>query len=32
LTHTAHEMDYERINPNLPAGVEMAYDGLKFRF
>jgi phosphoribosyl 1,2-cyclic phosphate phosphodiesterase len=32
LTHMAHEMDYDRINPTLPSNVEMAYDGLKFRF
>jgi len=32
LTHMAHEMDYERMNPTLPPNVEMAYDGLRFRF
>ena len=32
LTHMSHEMDYERINPTLPSGVEMAYDGLSFTF
>jgi phosphoribosyl 1,2-cyclic phosphate phosphodiesterase len=28
LTHMSHDMDYDRLNPTLPAGVEMAYDGL----
>lgn len=32
LTHMAHEMDYERISALLPSNVELAYDGLKFRF
>jgi len=32
LTHMAHEMDYDRINSTLPPNVEMAYDGLRFRF
>ena len=32
LTHMAHEMNYERINPTLPPNVELAYDGLKFTF
>jgi phosphoribosyl 1,2-cyclic phosphate phosphodiesterase len=32
LTHMAHEMSYERVNPTLPPHVEMAYDGLKFTF
>ncbi|HEV3143394.1 MAG TPA: MBL fold metallo-hydrolase [Gemmataceae bacterium] len=32
LTHMAHELDYETINPTLPAPVEMAYDGLKLVF
>lgn len=27
LTHTSHELDYERTNAALPAGVEMAFDG-----
>ena len=32
LTHMSHEFDYETMNPNLPGGVEMAYDGLRFMF
>lgn len=32
LTHMSHEFDYEELNPKLPAGVEMAYDGLSFIF
>jgi len=32
LTHMSHEFDYELLNPKLPAGVEMAYDGLSFIF
>ncbi len=32
LTHMSHEFDYEELNPKLPAGVEMAYDGLTFVF
>jgi phosphoribosyl 1,2-cyclic phosphate phosphodiesterase len=32
LTHMSHEFDYEVLNPKLPAGVEMAYDGLSFVF
>jgi phosphoribosyl 1,2-cyclic phosphate phosphodiesterase len=32
LTHMAHELDYETVNPTLPPAVQMAYDGLKFVF
>jgi len=32
LTHMSHEFDYETLNPQLPAGVEMAYDGLSIQF
>lgn len=32
LTHMSHELDYEVLNGRLPAGVEMAYDGLKLEF
>ena len=32
LTHMTHEMDYEVLPASLPAGVELAYDGLRFRF
>jgi phosphoribosyl 1,2-cyclic phosphate phosphodiesterase len=32
LTHMSHEMDYERLNPTLPSGVEMAYDGLTLTY
>jgi hypothetical protein len=27
-----HEFDYDDLNPRLPAGVQMAYDGLSFAF
>ena len=32
LTHMSHEFDYETLSAQLPGGVEMAYDGLRFRF
>jgi phosphoribosyl 1,2-cyclic phosphate phosphodiesterase len=32
LTHMAHSMEYEELMKTLPAGIEPAYDGLKFRF
>jgi phosphoribosyl 1,2-cyclic phosphate phosphodiesterase len=32
LTHMSHEFDYETLSASLPGGVEMAYDGLRFRF
>lgn len=32
FTHLGHEMQYERVNPALPKGVELAYDGLRFTF
>ena len=32
LTHMGHEFDYNELNPKLPQGVEMAYDGLTFTF
>jgi phosphoribosyl 1,2-cyclic phosphate phosphodiesterase len=32
LTHMSHEMDYDRLNPTLPSGVEMAYDGLTLTY
>jgi phosphoribosyl 1,2-cyclic phosphate phosphodiesterase len=28
LTHVSHELEYEVTNARLPAGVELAYDGL----
>ena len=30
LTHLAHELEHEATNAALPAGVELAYDGLRF--
>ncbi|MBM3279579.1 MAG: MBL fold metallo-hydrolase [Candidatus Handelsmanbacteria bacterium] len=30
LTHIAHDLDHEKTNAALPAGVELAYDGLSF--
>jgi phosphoribosyl 1,2-cyclic phosphate phosphodiesterase len=32
LTHMSHELDHEATNKQLPPGVELAYDGLKFEF
>ncbi len=32
LTHMSHDLDHETVNRQLPAGVELAYDGLKFEF
>lgn len=29
LTHISHDLEYEQTNQSLPAGVEMAYDGLR---
>lgn len=30
FTHTSHELDYEPTNARLPAGMELAYDGMRF--
>lgn len=32
FTHMGHELDYRELNPTLPPGVEMAYDGLNVEF
>jgi phosphoribosyl 1,2-cyclic phosphate phosphodiesterase len=32
LTHISHELDHEIVSRELPANVEMAYDGLRFDF
>jgi phosphoribosyl 1,2-cyclic phosphate phosphodiesterase len=32
LTHMSHELEHETVNAQLPRGVELAYDGLKFEF
>jgi phosphoribosyl 1,2-cyclic phosphate phosphodiesterase len=32
LTHMSHDVEHEATNRQLPAGVELAYDGLKFEF
>jgi phosphoribosyl 1,2-cyclic phosphate phosphodiesterase len=32
LTHMGHEMEYDALMARLPAGVEPAYDGLRFEF
>jgi phosphoribosyl 1,2-cyclic phosphate phosphodiesterase len=29
FTHVSHELDYEATNAELPAGMELAYDGLQ---
>jgi phosphoribosyl 1,2-cyclic phosphate phosphodiesterase len=32
LTHMSHDLEHAETNARLPAGVELAYDGLKFQF
>jgi phosphoribosyl 1,2-cyclic phosphate phosphodiesterase len=32
LTHMSHDIEHESINRQLPTGVELAYDGLRFEF
>lgn len=32
LTHMSHELEHDSTNQQLPAGVELAYDGLSFEF
>ena len=32
LTHMSHELDHEIVSRDLPANVELAYDGLRFEF
>jgi len=32
LTHMSHELEHEATNRRLPAGVQLAYDGLSFSF
>jgi phosphoribosyl 1,2-cyclic phosphate phosphodiesterase len=32
LTHMSHDVEHEAVNRRLPAGVELAYDGLSFDF
>jgi phosphoribosyl 1,2-cyclic phosphate phosphodiesterase len=32
LTHMSHDLEHEATNRDLPPGVELAYDGLKFEF
>lgn len=29
LTHMSHKLDHDATNAELPAGVELAYDGLE---
>jgi len=31
LTHLTHEIMHEKVSANLPAGIELAYDGLRIR-
>ncbi len=31
LTHLCHEVEHRRVNSELPEGVELAYDGQRFR-
>jgi phosphoribosyl 1,2-cyclic phosphate phosphodiesterase len=30
LTHMCHDLPHAETNASLPAGVQLAYDGLKF--
>ena len=32
LTHLSHDLDHEKVSRELPANVELAYDGLSFEF
>jgi phosphoribosyl 1,2-cyclic phosphate phosphodiesterase len=32
LTHISHDLDHETVNRQLPPGVALAYDGLRFDF
>ncbi len=32
LTHLSHEVDHPRHDPQLPAGINLAYDGQRFSF
>ena len=32
LTHMSHDIDHDAVNAQLPPGVELAYDGLRFEF
>jgi phosphoribosyl 1,2-cyclic phosphate phosphodiesterase len=32
LTHMSHDIEHESTNRQLPAGIELAYDGLRFEF
>lgn len=32
LTHTSHDLEYEKTNASLPAHVQLAYDGLEVEF
>lgn len=32
FTHMAHELEHEATNANLPAGMELAYDGMRVAF
>jgi phosphoribosyl 1,2-cyclic phosphate phosphodiesterase len=32
LTHMSHDVEHETVNRQLPPGIELAYDGLRFEF
>lgn len=32
LTHMSHDVEHETVSKQLPPGVELAYDGLRFEF
>lgn len=32
FTHLSHDYDYTKVNAELPAGIELAYDGLRIPF
>lgn len=31
LTHISHEIEHEKVNAELPEGIQLAYDGLKLK-
>ncbi|MCF8000372.1 MAG: MBL fold metallo-hydrolase [Halanaerobiales bacterium] len=31
LTHVSHEIEHEKVNEELPEGIELAYDGLQLK-
>lgn len=31
FTHLSHDYDHDKVNPQLPPGIELAYDGLRIK-